>query len=359
MFSVIDIILIGLLVLSASLIGAFIGYLYGKDSNSSYVNVSKEINKKEQVDRKSNVVGTEKEDSHHIRQSITNKMEMLKGRTEVDFLGLGVYDVMAEEIRWRVAVGAKNTRYKRIVIRMGKGIAGEAIQLNRTIKIEDYPNDVLGDPIEYPILLVEQLRSVIAVPVANEERVYGVLLIGQRHKRTFTDEDEYITKIIAQEIARELELGNIYSRILHETPGKNEEISENINDSSFVTYLIEQQEQIKNSGRGKLNFEVLDQSIVEIQDYIQENLTINMQEILDIVNQKDIDITNVSIQRDETNLLVECKINRSIPSTKEVFENIYYRIDEVGGSIISYHDKDCLHLAMQIPIWGNKKTLLI
>ncbi|OEG00028.1 hypothetical protein BHF71_06610 [Vulcanibacillus modesticaldus] len=337
---------IGVIFIVTVLIALYLGILYGKKTQKKIIidgnDTSNYLNE------------TEMEENKNIRHSIVKKMTTLQEEIDADFLGLAIYDAMTEEIRWRLAVGATNSRYKRIVIRLGKGIAGEVIQLNRTIKIEDFPHDVLGDPIEYPILLVEYLKSVIAVPVADQQRIYGVLLVGQRNKRIFTDIEEQRALLKAKEIAKELELANIFKRVTHDS---TEITNVNIYDCIFVQYLMRRQHEINNEKRGELQFEILDQAIVEIPWKVQKKLIKNLEEILNIVSQRETDRVNISIVRDENYLVVECISNRMIPSTKMVFENIYNRLGEIGGSIISYYEKDQLHFLMQIPL--SLKTLSV
>ena len=58
-----------------------------------------------------------------LGETIRKIMEELKSSAETDFIGLAIFDVMTDEIRWRLAVGESNDRYKRIVIRLGKGVS--------------------------------------------------------------------------------------------------------------------------------------------------------------------------------------------------------------------------------------------
>lgn len=48
------------------------------------------------------------------------------------------------------------------------------------------PNDKLG----YPIVLSEALTSMVAIPLWNNNRVYGALLLGQRNGRPLPEGSE-------------------------------------------------------------------------------------------------------------------------------------------------------------------------
>lgn len=333
-------------IISLSLLsGIFIGIKYARHK-------SQQENKSLSVETKNKSVDID------IRGYIIDQMETLKNTINADFIGLAIYDAMTEEIRWRLAVGATNSRYKRIVIRMGKGIAGEVIQLNRTVKIESFPHDVLGKPIEYPILLVEHIKSSIAVPVSDSLKIYGVLLVGQRNERRYTESEETEINNIAQEIAKEIASANFYTRVVNETKTTFNKSNQDINDTIFIKYLDVQKELIRVENRGQLDFEVLDQSIVEIPDNIQKLLIENTDEILKIANENSTDRSVISIVRDESDLLVEIHVNRSIENPKERFGNIYNNIGEIGGSIISYHEGDKLHFIMQLPVWSYKNPFI-
>ncbi|KXG43843.1 GAF domain-containing protein [Tepidibacillus infernus] len=340
MWSFDQLLIVGLIFIIAIMIGIFLGYRYGKNMPLNY-----HYNENGERDQ-------------NIRHLVQERMEELRKKTKTDFIGLALYDSMNEEIRWRLAVGALNERYKRIVIRMGKGIAGEVVQLNRTVKIENFPNQLLGDPIEYPILLVEHLVSVLAVPVSYQNRIHGVLLIGQRSNRIFTDHDEEVTLSVGLQIAKELETANVYERILYEV-NEIKNAQTRINDSLLIRFLAEKQQQFLQDNKGTLKFEVLDQSMIEIPVSIQKILVQNLEEIFEIVNQNQEDQVEISIGRSDSHLLVECKSNRSISSTKEVFKNIYKRIGEVGGSISSYLEENQIHFVMQLPVWSYKNPLTI
>ncbi|WP_339061991.1 GAF domain-containing protein [Tepidibacillus marianensis] len=279
-------------------------------------------------------------------------MKQLQQTTKADFVGLAIYDVMTDEIRWRLAIGATNQRYKRIVIRMGKGIAGEVVQLNRLIKINHFPQDAIGDPIEYPILLIEHLQSALAVPVSFRQKIYGVIMLGQREQRMFTDHEEKVALTISQDIAKELERANVYDRILHEADtGGIYSLDLDHFRHDLIQYLMKKVKEFNNGQSGKVDFEVLDQSIIEIPDELQETLIQSMEVILSAINSSKDDQINISIGREGNQLLIECRSNRLIESTRETFGVLYDRIGSVSGSIHSSREDNGFHLVTQVPIF--------
>ncbi|UXV35523.1 nitrate respiration regulation accessory nitrate sensor NreA [Staphylococcus sp. IVB6181] len=94
-------------------------------------------------------------------------------------------------IKWKYASGNINNRYQLIVLRPGKGLAGLVIRTGSRMVIYDVDtalssNDKLG----YPIVLSEALTSMVAIPLWNNNRVYGALLLGQRNGRPLPEGSE-------------------------------------------------------------------------------------------------------------------------------------------------------------------------
>lgn len=117
--------------------------------------------------------------------------------TNTDFVGLA-WSEKSDQIRWRFASGNRNERYKRIVLRLGKGIAGQVIRTGRMMVIEEF-HALEEDPREYPIFLSEGLESAAGVPVIIHGRVLGVLLVGNRkHTKFSSDQLELIQSFSEQ-----------------------------------------------------------------------------------------------------------------------------------------------------------------
>ncbi|MGF2033686.1 GAF domain-containing protein, partial [Staphylococcus aureus] len=77
--------------------------------------------------------------------------------------------------------GNKNNRFKLIILRKGRGLAGTVMKTGKRMVIANV-GLALGpeEKIDYPILLSESLTAVLAVPLWYKNQVYGVLLFGQR-----------------------------------------------------------------------------------------------------------------------------------------------------------------------------------
>ena len=119
-------------------------------------------------------------------QRTEERLACVRRATESDVVALAYVERQSGYSQWVLATGNKRDRYKRIVLRAGKGLAGKVISSGRSYLIESYSPKRGTDPAEYPIMLAESLTSALVVPIAGENRILGVLLIGQRTPRTFS-----------------------------------------------------------------------------------------------------------------------------------------------------------------------------
>lgn len=104
-----------------------------------------------------------------------------------DFVGFAFQNMNSPDIQWHIATGNKNDKYKRITVRYGKGIAGRVISTGTPITIEDFPQEIIGKALEYPIMLAEKLLYSFAVPIQLNGISKGVLLVGQRTNKPLTE----------------------------------------------------------------------------------------------------------------------------------------------------------------------------
>ncbi|EUJ40313.1 hypothetical protein PWEIH_04506 [Listeria weihenstephanensis FSL R9-0317] len=115
-------------------------------------------------------------------QDIASELIDIRLQLGLDFVGIAtaVAGEAQKEIRWKYVAGNRNNRYQKIVLQVGKGIAGIVWRTARPIIAEDLKNDRLAPLQEYPIALTENLASIIAVPIMSDGSVIGVMLGGYR-----------------------------------------------------------------------------------------------------------------------------------------------------------------------------------
>ena len=128
-----------------------------------------------------------------IQQRIQLELQHLKSDMALDFVAVALADADYRDIYWKIALGAKSERYKKITVRMGNGMAGKVLQARRPHVVTSFPEEVQDEVLEYPIFLVESLRSGMGVSVdsgrVEQKESYGVLLVGQREERVFSEQE--------------------------------------------------------------------------------------------------------------------------------------------------------------------------
>ncbi|WP_430536038.1 GAF domain-containing protein [Listeria rocourtiae] len=115
-------------------------------------------------------------------QDIANELIDIRLQLGLDFVGIATAIAAngQKEIRWKYVAGNRNQRYQKIVLQIGKGIAGIVWRTARPMVSEDLKNDRFAPLQEYPIALIENLASIVAVPIMSEDAVIGVMLGGYR-----------------------------------------------------------------------------------------------------------------------------------------------------------------------------------
>ncbi|TVT26720.1 GAF domain-containing protein [Salinicoccus cyprini] len=114
-------------------------------------------------------------------------------------------------IRWKYSIGSLGDQWKRIALQRGKGVPGTVMKTGKSMIITDITGtDMERDLFRYPILKTEQLQSFIAMPLWNDdEEVMGILLMGNRDSRMYTEAEyemvkQHVEKTLRQQILKEL-----------------------------------------------------------------------------------------------------------------------------------------------------------
>ncbi|PHK49609.1 nitrate respiration regulation accessory nitrate sensor NreA [Staphylococcus edaphicus] len=116
-------------------------------------------------------------------QSVLDSIRVEEG---FDFASLAFYEHESNisRIKWCYASGNLNNRYQLIVLRKGKGLAGNVMKTGKRMVIENVERTLpTHEKHKYPIVLCELLTAMIAIPLWYENQVCGVLLLGQRNHK--------------------------------------------------------------------------------------------------------------------------------------------------------------------------------
>lgn len=119
-------------------------------------------------------------------QDFQDELDRLRISEGYDFAGVALYEhhTTLSPIKWRYVSGNLNNRYKMIVLRKGRGLAGMVMKTAKRMIIDNVSKNVSPEEkIKYPILISENLTAVIAIPLCLNQQVSGVLLLGQRDNK--------------------------------------------------------------------------------------------------------------------------------------------------------------------------------
>ncbi|MCR2821848.1 GAF domain-containing protein [Lederbergia panacisoli] len=95
-------------------------------------------------------------------------------------------------LKWQYVSGNISNRYKRVVLRSGKGIAGLVFKSGKALYIDDVSVDIAKEDLfNYPIVISEELTNLAAFPIHENqsELVKGVILFGTRENNQIEREN--------------------------------------------------------------------------------------------------------------------------------------------------------------------------
>lgn len=151
----------------------------------------------------------------NVQGIIQKELDAFRTDMQADFVAIALTDPSAHAIRFQYVSGNRNDRYKRIVLRPGKGVAGKVIRMGRPLLMQFTEPKSMDDPREYPILLAEGLKSLVGVPMEAEGgRVPGMMLVGCRSFREFHQHDVQAISKKANELKKWILSGDttVYSK---------------------------------------------------------------------------------------------------------------------------------------------------
>ncbi|WP_025677571.1 GAF domain-containing protein [Paenibacillus polymyxa] len=125
-----------------------------------------------------------------ITDEMRNELNQLRDHVYGDLTALAFMSKSGGKLHWYYASGSRNNRYRLISFKVGHGIAGMAVRLGRTVTVSALISGSIRLRQECALMLAEQLHSAVAIPFSSTgDLPNGVLLVGNRDVRTFTDSD--------------------------------------------------------------------------------------------------------------------------------------------------------------------------
>lgn len=173
------------------------------------------------------------------------------------------------------------------VIVVGEGIAGQAVQQARLIRLDDVPDDYL----KVSSGLGQGLpNSVLVMPTSDDDRINGVVELG--FLRPVTDRDIELLELVAGNIGTSIEAARYRQRlqeVLAETQQLNEELQVQQEELRTANEELEEQSRILKESQAHL----------EAQQQELEQTNEQLAEQRDAMDQKNSELNLVQIQLQE------------------------------------------------------------
>ncbi|MBK9331746.1 MAG: SpoIIE family protein phosphatase [Ignavibacteria bacterium] len=132
-------------------------------------------------------------------------MESCKTLMNAEASSLLRYNEKEDVLEFEVATGEKGSEVKKIICRMGEGVAGWVAQNREPLMIDDCYSDKRFNP-DYDRQTNFKTRNMICVPMIHKEKLVGVIqVINKKNDSSFTERDFTIFKILASQCAVAIE----------------------------------------------------------------------------------------------------------------------------------------------------------
>ena len=133
--------------------------------------------------------------------------EMLKRIIDYEIFAILLLNEKTQELRIRFQVGHPPEVAERIVIKVGMGVTGQAVQRREPVLVNDLTRE------QNVINFTPGVRSELAVPLIAKNKVIGVLDVEAAKPNAFNDEHQRLLTLFASRIAAGIENARLYTRV--------------------------------------------------------------------------------------------------------------------------------------------------
>ncbi len=134
--------------------------------------------------------------------------EVVKRVIDYEIFSILLLNERSQELRFRFQIGHLPDVAERIRVKVGEGVTGRAAKERTAILVDDVSKET-----QY-IEALPRVRSELAVPLINKNRVIGVLDLEAREPSYFKEEHARVLSLIASRIAVSIENARLYTRIV-------------------------------------------------------------------------------------------------------------------------------------------------
>ncbi len=147
----------------------------------------------------------------NLKQLLSEIMKVSEKLLNAKASSLMLYDPVARELYFEVALGEKSGKVRHKRIKLNQGIAGHAAATGRVVNVQN----VYTDKRFYRELDQKsgfKTTSILAVPLKRKERLIGVLeILNKKGGKPFRKDDITLAKIIASQAAVVIENARLYA----------------------------------------------------------------------------------------------------------------------------------------------------
>jgi phosphoserine phosphatase RsbU/P len=136
--------------------------------------------------------------------------EMVKRVIDYEIFSILLLNERAQELRFRFQIGHLPEVAERIRVKVGEGVTGRAVKERQAILVDDVSKET------HYIDAVPRVRSELAVPLINKNRVIGVMDLEARERGYFKEEHARMLTLIASRNAVSIENSRLYTRIVRQ-----------------------------------------------------------------------------------------------------------------------------------------------
>jgi nitrogen regulatory protein A len=129
------------------------------------------------------------------------ELDRLQTDIGCDFCALGLLHPDSRILIWKWAVGNTNEKFRLIEDKPGRGFHRSVVKVGRAMPLQAEELIASRQLHEFPLLISEQLQSAYAVPIWQDSRVAGIMLAGDRAKRTYLPEERSRADLAGKRIA--------------------------------------------------------------------------------------------------------------------------------------------------------------
>src|SRR5258708_4305302 len=134
--------------------------------------------------------------------------EVVKRIIDYEIDSIRLLNARAQELRFGFQIGHLPEVAERIRVKVGEGVTGQAVKERGAILVGDVSQD------KNYIEAVPRVRSELAVPLINKNKVIGVMDLEARERGYFKEEHARVLSLIASRIAVSIENARLYTRVV-------------------------------------------------------------------------------------------------------------------------------------------------